>query len=273
MTAVANPSTTAAPPRARARRVAARGWAALLLAMFIVPAIPTLVTAWTSTLHEGTHVIHDLAHVAHLVLLMGPALLIALLGRAGAAPAQTVLASFLIPLPVAILGGLLTPSEAAVPAVMVTVLVLLLSGRGRLLAGARPSPVLLGLAAAVSAPLLWFAVGQLRLQAVLPASEPHAAFGHWAGMAFWAASLICLALLVALRFPGWRLPLYSGAAGSALVAVGSLVHPSMPSSLGMVGGIVALLATAGFAAAAELLDRRDREAERSRVPAAARGAV
>jgi hypothetical protein len=248
----------------RARRLVSAAAAVFLLAMFVLPGIPQLLGAWTSTLHEGTHLIHDLAHVSHTVLLFGPALAAILVGRGRGAPAHMLLATFLVPLPIAVGGGLLTPAQASLPAALMLLLVVL---HRRPTAGTadvdvalprwRPSPLLLSLAALLSVPLAVFATGQLRLQAALPLTEPHAALGHWTGMGFWAAAIGCLAVLVGLRTPRWRLPLYSGVTATALIAVGSITHPDLPSSFGVGGGLATLAAAAAFTATAEISDRRE----------------
>jgi hypothetical protein len=251
MTAVATRSPNA-PARHRVRTLAARVWAVVLLAMFVAPFVPLLFTAWASELDEGSHLIHDLAHASHTVLMLAPALLAVLLGRGRITAVQTLLAAFLVPLPVAVLGGLMSPADAVVPAVAIVILGILHPQRDRLLRDARPDPVLLGAVAALAIPLVLVAADQLHLQAVLPATEPHAALGHWAGMAFWSAALVCLAVLTALRTPAWRIPLYSGFGAVALVAVGSILNPAMPSSFGAGGGLALLGGAAIFAGLAEV---------------------
>jgi hypothetical protein len=255
MTAVAQPTATRAPNRSRFRPVAVRVWAVLVLGMLVVPVTPWIVTAWTSTVDDGSHLIHDVTHAAHAVLLLGPALVAIALGRGRITAVQTLLAAFLIPLPVAVLGGLMSPADAAVPAVVIALLAAIHPERDRLLRDTRPHPALLALTAAFAVPLAVYASGQLHLQAVLPPTEAHAALGHWAGMGFWAASMVCLALLTALRTPAWRIPLYSGVGAIALVAVASMLYPRMPSSLGVVGGSALLGGALVFAGAAEMLDR------------------
>jgi hypothetical protein len=252
------PSAVGSPPpvAGRRRRIAARVWAAVLLAMLVAPTAPLLVTGWTSSLDHGTHVVHDLAHVSHTALLIGPALVAVLLGLGRATGLSTVLAAFVLPLPVAVLGGLMTAAEAVVPVVGIAVLVALHPDRGRMLKGARPNPLLLAMTAVAAVPLAVYGARQLDLQATLPVTEPHAAVGHWAGMAFWALALVCLAALTSLRVPVWRLPLYSGAAAVALVATASLVHPAMPSSLGTTGALAAVAGTAAFVLVAERAARR-----------------
>jgi hypothetical protein len=256
MTTVSTPPRTDVRTSPRAAGILSRALALMLLAMFVAAETPGLVTAWTSELDQGTHLIHDLSHGAHTVLMFGPALVGILVGRYRAASIATLWAALLLPLPVALGWGLMTPAQASIPVLAVLGITFLYPDRGQLLRGFRPSGVLGGLAVLLALPLVVFAWDQVSLQAVLPDTEPHAALGHWVGMGFWSVALICLAALSALRPVGWRIPLYSGAAAAALVAVGSITNPGMPSSFGRSGGILMLVAVAGFAAAAELLERR-----------------
>jgi hypothetical protein len=256
MTAVTAPPQTEDATASRVRAWNLRICTVLVLAAFVLPAAPLFVTAWTSDLHEGAHLVHDLTHAAHAVLMLGPALLAILLGRGHAAAPLTLLAAFLLTLPVALRGQVMTPAQATVPVLVLALVVALHPDRARPFAAARPSAVLLALAAALAVPLTVFASEQLQLQSVLPDTEPHAALGHWGGMAFVAVSLLCLAFLAAVRTPGWRIPLYSGAAAATVVAVASLLRPGVPSSLGTGGAVGVLAAAAVYAVTAELIDRR-----------------
>jgi hypothetical protein len=257
MTTVTTPTSRSdvASAAGRSRRLLPRLAAAVLLAMF-APTAPLLITAWASTLDAGTHLIHDVAHGTHVALIMMVALVAVLVGRGGASAPLTLLASFIVPLPVALAGGLMTPQQAALPVVLMLAIVLLRSSGGRILRDARPSVLLLGMAALLAVPLGLFAADQLHIQASVPLTEPHAALGHWTGMAFWAVSTASLAVLTALRTPGWRLPLYTTAVAVVVVAGTSIVHPQMLSSFGVAGGLAMLASVGLFAATAELLDRR-----------------
>jgi hypothetical protein len=256
MTAVTAPRQTEEATESRARAWTVRICTALVLAAFVLPAAPLFFTAWTSDLHEGVHLVHDLTHATHSVFMIGAALLAILLGRGRTAAPLTLLATFLLPLPVALIGQVMTPAQASVPVLLLALILALHPDRARLFAAARPSAVLLALAAVVAVPLAIFAADQLHLQSVLPDTEPHAALGHWGGMAFWSLSLLCLAFVTAMRTPGWRIPLYSGAAAAAVVAAVSLLRPGYPSGLGTGAAVGMLAAVTVFAAAAELIDRR-----------------
>jgi hypothetical protein len=257
MTTVTTPTSRSdiAPAAARSRRVLPRVAAAVLLAMF-APTAPLLITAWTSTMDAGTHLIHDVAHGTHGALIMMVALVAVLVGRGGTSAPLTLLATFVVPLPIALAGGLMTPQQAALPVVLMLAIALPNPSGGRILRDARPSAILLGMAALFAVPLGMFAADQLHIQASVPLTEPHGALGHWTGMAFWAVSTACLAVLAALRTPGWRFPLYTTAAAVVVVAGTSIVHAGMPSSFGVGGGLAMLAGVGLFAATAELLDRR-----------------
>jgi hypothetical protein len=256
MTTVVTPPLTDTPAARRGASIATRASALLLFLMFVAAEAPTLVTAWTSELDEGTHLIHDLSHATHTVVMFGPALVAILLGRYRPAAIATLWAALLLPLPIALGWGLIPPAKATVPVLAVLIITVLDPGRAQLVRSFRPSRLLVVLAVLISIPLAMVVWDQVSLQAALPATEPHAALGHWVGMGFWSAAMICLVVLISLRPPGWRVPLYSGSTAAVIVAVGSIANPGMPSSFGRTGGTLVLAAAIGFAVAAELVDRR-----------------
>jgi hypothetical protein len=68
----------------------------------------------------------------------------------------------------------------------------------------------------------------------------HSGVGHFALMASLAVVLAALAGLAALRTEGWRLPLWSAGLAVVALGLGSIAFPIEASSLGLVGGLVAV---------------------------------
>ena len=82
------------------------------------------------------------------------------------------------------------------------------------------------------------------------ASRPQA--GGWAGATVLALAVVLLALLVASRPPGWRVPLWSAALASAAFGVVSLLNPSAPGSVGTAWGVAAVIWSLALLVTAEL---------------------
>jgi hypothetical protein len=87
---------------------------------------------------------------------------------------------------------------------------------------------------------------ELRLQYLLPATEPHAAVGHNAGNAFFMLSLVAIAILAALRTPGLRYPLWTVSITTALLAIMSLLNPRAASAWDSLWAVAALLGATAF---------------------------
>jgi hypothetical protein len=167
-----------------------------------------------------------------------------------------LVANVALALAIALPAGLIPGPAAAVPPVLVLgALIALLPDRRSLLAF-RPSAPLLALSLAGAAGLAMYAADQLHLQHVLPHTEPHAAVRHWAGMALFAATLAVVAVVTALRPVGWRLGLWIAGGVTAFFGVASGADPTMPSSLGLAWGAVAVAGSVAFVAVGERIARR-----------------
>ncbi len=70
------------------------------------------------------------------------------------------------------------------------------------------------------------------------AARPQA--GGWAGATVLAFVVSLLAVLAAMRTPGWRVPLWSAALGSLTFGVASLLNPALPGSPGALWGAFAV---------------------------------
>lgn len=90
-------------------------------------------------------------------------------------------------------------------------------------------------------------VQQLIAQLSASATEPHAAIGHYAFTAAMAVGLVAAALIGATSLPGRSLPAWTAVGGTLYYGVASIVFPTQASSLGTGGGIVAVVAAAGYA--------------------------
>jgi hypothetical protein len=246
-------ATATAPTIGRVRTLGVRITALAFVALLALPGVPKLLTGWTATELMGSHRIHTLGEGIHSTLIMLAAGLAIVIGRGGIAPVQQLLVGVFLVLPIIVVGGLLTDvTFIAIAVGLMAAIVVLHPDRALLVRAARPSLPLLGLAAAAAVPLAWLARGQLRLQLVLPAAEPHAAVHHWAGTAFLAAALAGLAVLAALRTPGWRLPLWTTGSALGIWAIASLLNPTAASALDSGWALLALVWVMAFVGTGEI---------------------
>jgi hypothetical protein len=102
--------------------------------------------------------------------------------------------------------------------------------REPLLPAGRPSPVLLVLVLAAAVPLATYALNNAELQRIDDISE-HAEFYHWVEMSFYAAAVLLLGLLAALRPAAFRLSAWTVGVALAVLGGASLLLPRYASSL------------------------------------------
>jgi hypothetical protein len=253
MDTITAPSAPTAPTvvhrGVQVRTVGVRLLAVAFAVLFALPGVAKLFSAWFEA-DPGGHRIHHLGEGIHSAVIILAACLAIVIGRASAAGVHQLLAGVFLPLPLIVVGGLVTdPVFIGIWVALMAALIWVHPDRTRLFRGARPSLPMLLLAGVAAVPLGWLSWTQLRLQLVLPDIEPHAAVGHWAGTAFLAAAVALLALLAALRAPGWRLPLWSAATALGLWAVASLLFPAAASTLNMTWAIAALAWLVAFVTA------------------------
>jgi hypothetical protein len=126
------------------------------------------------------------------------------------------------------------------------------------------SPLLLPVALLAGAALVRYAVSEAGLQAT---GDSHAVVSHYYDMAWFAITVVLLAVLAALRDDARR---FAGrAAAFALVAFGavSVAYPTMSSSVGSGWGAAAIVAGLGMVAVIEVEDRRTGGRETAITPA------
>ena len=88
--------------------------------------------------------------------------------------------------------------------------------------GKRMSPLLVSIAILGAIPLLTFAESEFTKQRLL--IEPiHADLGHWEWMATLAMLIVLLAVLTAVKTPGWRLPAWSTGLGAFVFGLASVI--------------------------------------------------
>jgi len=139
--------------------------------------------------------------------------------------------------------------------VLVGVLWALLPDRSRPIPSGRPSPILLVLVVAGAIPLTVYALDQAGLQRVDHASE-HAAFFHWVETSFYAAGIVLLGLLAAVRPTSFRSAAWGAGAALAVMGTGSLVLAGYASALPSPWSWAALVGGSLFVAFAEWEVRR-----------------
>ena len=127
--------------------------------------------------------------------------------------------------------------------------------REDLLPAGRPSPILLALVLAATAPLVAYAIGQAELQRMDHTSS-HAAFFHWVETSFYAVAVIGLGLLAALRPAAYRLAAWIGGLALGVLGIASLAFGGFASSLPYPWGWAALAGSVAFLAVAEWEARR-----------------
>ncbi len=247
--------------------------ASILFTALLTP-FPYLVLGWFVELgpDEVSHKVHEISFGALFVLpFVG---LVAQLRR----PHSKIAAMYQIVLPLAttivvlaVVAGQGDPTMI-VFVVLPLLIVLFHPARSQVLRPSlAPSPLLLGVAALASVPLLILAVDQLSVsreagriapqvfdslpenatdaevdRALRGAASGEALeaiehYGHWSAMGAFALSIIGAAFIAASRPPGWPITAWSTAAVTILYGVASLVFPDDASALGTLWAVLAIL--------------------------------
>lgn len=246
--------------------------------------LPFLVLGWFLEVKPGavSHKVHEISFGALFALI-----LVGLLSQLRR-PEEKLgpLAQVAVPLAVTILVLVLIANESdpilVVFVVFPLVIVALHPGRRNLL---RPStalsPSMMVLVLIAALPMLIFAIQQLETayQAgriapevfdALPESATDAEFeaaiergtspatrqavqhyGHWSAMGAFSLSLLILAVIAALRPPGWRIVAWSSGLGVMLYGLASLLNPADASAHGGPAAIAALIWGGALIATAE----------------------
>lgn len=244
----------------RARRVAftvMTGLVGLFAGFFPLFGLPLVVVAWFGAGDEAIHKFHDLGWAALMGFLLAvPAL--AQLWKAErkiAAMQQIAFVVLGIMLGYTISGDYVDPGHA-VAFTILCIFVVLHPARGEFFRVRRPNLALLAMTLLAAIPFFAYAVDQAELQRTLSPGEPHWEGEHWADMAKVALAIPFVALVAALRAPGFRIPAWCAGAASALLGAASLVYPDQASSFGRGWGALALLGGLLFVGIAEWEARR-----------------
>lgn len=208
--------------------------------------LATLAEAVRGLEDGGIHRVHDTGFGAYAGLFLAGGFLAQVRDpQRQVAAFQTVAAALVATVAAMLLAGGVDPSVLGF-AVVLAALWWVHPARARLFArGRAPSGQLLGVVLVAAVPLVVYGVGQAAIERVTPAIDPHSE--HWLNMASLALSIPLVALVAALRPPGWRYAGYAAAASAVLLGVAWIALPELPSSLGAAWGAVALVG--GLAAA------------------------
>ncbi len=128
--------------------------------------------------------------------------------------------------------------------------------------GRKGNAILYVLAVAAAAPLAVFALDMAKFQREGLPTDPHVEMHHWTGMAAMAFGIVLVALLGALRTPGWRIPAWTAGLGAIVFGLASVVYPKYPGSAGTGWGWIAIAGGVVYLAVSEW------EARRAATPAA-----
>jgi hypothetical protein len=214
-----------------------------------------LVTGWLDSRPDGSFHAQDLAwgSAEGILLFVG---LVASLGNARRRPAALQQA-------LAVVAALLVTMVLTLVPDPVTLVLAVLVGVGALLSPARSlltrrtAPVsrpLAGLVAVAAVPLVPYALDAAAAQRA--GGSLNAELAGYTGATVWALALLGAVAVAVLRSKGWQLPALSAAAAAAVMGAASLVWPTIPSSLGTLGGLVALV-WAGAVLAVVLMTERN----------------
>jgi hypothetical protein len=204
---------------------------------------------------QRVHAFHNTVVAALLLVLSAPPALVA-----ARAPERSSRA--LVHLAVVGVAGLVTMALAltidvfTLPVVvLIGVLWLLRPPQEERATAGRPSPVLLVLVLAAAVPLAAYALTHAELQRIDSTSE-HAEFYHWVETSFYAASILLLGLLVALRPAAYRYSAWAAGVALAVLGGGSLLLGDYVSALDTSWAWAALAGGIAFAGIAEWEFRR-----------------
>lgn len=243
-----SPLGPAAAPRAR--RVAVRAIATLVLLPMLAFGGQLLLTGWFDPAHGGTDHVGQLSWgVAEGLLLAAPAAWlvfrplrsIAAVRQLGAAVAAQLVAMLVV--------GTADPFPILL-AVLVVSMVAVHPRRREVLRLGRPDALLAVIVVLGAIPLLGWGWHQLVHQQSLPATDPHVELLHYAGAGIAALALVLVGAVSTFRAAASRLPAVTCGVGVATLSIGSLLFPqavaawSLPwAMVGLLGGVLFIAAT------------------------------
>ncbi len=214
---------------------------------------------------QAPHAMHNLV-VASLLLVMSAPSVIAVARRPDRSIRPLVILAAVAIAGLATMALSLTPDPFTLPfVVLVGVLWTLQSDRSDAMPRGRPSAILLGLALVAAVPLIILTIGQAELQRTDHTSE-HAAFFHWVETSFYAAAVLLLGLLAAVRPVAYRLAAWYGGIALALLGLGSLALSNHASAIRGPWALAAVVGAAAFIGVTEWTVRREADASTTAEP-------
>lgn len=198
-----------------------------------------LISGWFDGRLDGTSHAQDLAWGSAEGILLFVALATALPNGRRTASLQQAIAVVAALLATMALTLAPEPVTLVVGVFIVTGVVL---SPGRSLLVRRTAPVnrpMAGLALVASGPLIAFAVSAASAQR--QGGSPHSELFGYTGATVWALAVLGVVSVAAMRMRGWRTPAISAAAAVSVMGVAGVLWPTIPSSLGTLGGVAALV--------------------------------
>jgi len=198
-----------------------------------------LVLGWLDSRPDGTFHVHDLAWGAAEGILLLVAL-VASSWKARQRPAA--LQQALVVVGALLLTMLLTLAPDPTTLVLGALVVIgVMLSPGRSLVLRRPTSLNRSMAALsliAAAALLPYALTAAATQRA--GGSLHAELAGYTGATVWALALVGTVFVAALQARAWQVPAMSAAAAAAVMGVAALLWPSIPSSLGRTGGLLAI---------------------------------
>lgn len=238
----------------RARRIAFRAWAVVLVLLFGVGffGLTVLVIAWFEDLEGVAGPVTELGYGALIGIIVTGGVLVQL--RAPEVKIAGIQQAALA-VPALLISGAMssdhqTLASAGIVAVGVGVLLALHPARAEFLRpGGGFSPALVAITVVGAVPLMGYVLSTAA-QARRLFGPPHHV-ERLSNMAAMAIAIVLVGLLASLRTRGWRIPAWSAGLSSMVFGVASMVYPDHPAAAGRGWGAVAIAGGTLFIATAE----------------------
>jgi hypothetical protein len=204
---------------------------------------------------QEIHAVHNAVVASLLIVLTAPPMIAVARDPAHAGRPLVILAALVVA-GLAAMGLALTPDPFILPVlVLIGVLWWLAPNRERAWPPGHFSITMVALVTAGAVLLVPYAVEQAGLQRVDHSSD-HAAFFHWVETAFYAAGIVVVGLLGALRPGAFRLATACAGLALAILGTASVLLPQFASALVAPWSWLALLGGVAFVALGEREARR-----------------
>jgi hypothetical protein len=210
---------------------------------------------WAGVDDQQVHALHNTAGVAVYLPLFVLPLIAAIRDPAGTVALFRVAVAASIAVAVAgVIGG--TILSASITLVVVLLLLWLHPSRDDVLRLGAVDVPLVALAAVAAVPSVAYGLDQADLQASRPASDPHVAFEHYAGMAGAAFAFALAGAVAAFSGRADRVARWLVGLGGAALAVTFLAYPDHASAIDGTWAAAALVVSVLYLAIAEIRARR-----------------